>query len=68
MALSRIWAAFIIVAVLAAVFQCVFIKDNTDIFNRMVVGKSGDTSHTKPVDTSAYACRYAAYFAKWQNI
>ncbi|HEY5405624.1 MAG TPA: nucleoside recognition domain-containing protein [Ginsengibacter sp.] len=53
MALSRIWAAFIIVAVLAAVFQCVFIKDNTDIFNRMVVGKSGDTSHTKVADTSA---------------
>ncbi len=53
MALSRIWAAFIIVAVLAAGFQCVFIKGNTDIFNRMVVGKSGDTSQTKPADTSA---------------
>lgn len=53
MALSRIWAAFIIVAVLAAGFQCIFIKGNTDIFNRMVVGKSGDTSQTKPADTSA---------------
>ena len=52
MALSRIWAAFIIVAVLAGAFQCIFIKGNTDIFNRMVVGKSGDTSHTQPADTS----------------
>ena len=52
MALSRIWAAFIIVSVLAACFQCVFTKNNTDIFNRMVVGKSGDTSRTKFEDSS----------------
>ena len=53
MALSRIWAAFIIIAVLAAIIQCVFIKDNTDIFSRMVVGKAGDSSYTKPADTTA---------------
>lgn len=53
MALSRIWSAFIIVALLAAGFQCFFIKGNQDIFNRMVVGKSGDTSHTRPADTAA---------------
>ncbi len=53
MALSRIWAAFIIVSVLAACFQCIFIKDNTDIFSRMVVGKSGDTSYTRAADTAA---------------
>jgi len=52
MALSRIWAAFIIVSVLAACFQCVFTTNNTDIFNRMVVGKSGDTSRTKLEDSS----------------
>src|SRR6266404_6236872 len=52
MALSRIWAAFIIVSILAAGFQCVFTKNNTDIFSRMVVGKSGDTSQTKFADTS----------------
>jgi len=52
MALSRIWAVFIIVAVLAAVFQCVFVKGNSDIFNRMVVGKSGDTTQTVPADTA----------------
>ncbi|MEO8415615.1 MAG: nucleoside recognition domain-containing protein [Ginsengibacter sp.] len=53
MALSRIWAAFIIVAFLAASIQCIFIKGNTDIYSRMVVGKSGDTSQTKLVDTTA---------------
>ncbi|MGN6195669.1 MAG: nucleoside recognition domain-containing protein, partial [Ginsengibacter sp.] len=52
-ALSRIWAAFIIVAFLAATFQCIFIKGNTDIYSRMVVGKAGDTSNTKPLDTTA---------------
>ena len=53
MALSRIWAAFIIVAFLAATFHCIFIKGNTDIYSRMVVGKAGDTSNTKPLDTTA---------------
>ena len=52
MALSRIWAAFIIVAILAATFQSVFIKGNSDIYSRMVVGKSGDTSQTKLADST----------------
>ncbi|HVZ97585.1 MAG TPA: nucleoside recognition domain-containing protein [Chitinophagaceae bacterium] len=53
MTLSRIWAAFIIVSVLAATFQCIFTKDNSDIFDRMVVGKSGDTSYTRAIDSSS---------------
>lgn len=53
MTLSRIWAAFIIVSVLAATFLCIFIKDNSNIFNRMVVGKSGDTSYTRVIDSSS---------------
>ena len=52
MALSRIWAAFIIVAILAASFQAIFIKGNSDIFNRMVTGESGDTSQTRNLDSS----------------
>jgi spore maturation protein SpmA len=52
MALSRIWAAFIVIAFLAATFQCIFIKGNTDIYTRMVVGKSGDTSNTRALDTT----------------
>ncbi len=52
MALSRIWASFIIVAFLAATFQCIFIKDNTNIYSRMVVGNAGDTSYTKKLDST----------------
>jgi spore maturation protein SpmA/spore maturation protein SpmB len=42
MALSRIWAAFIIVSVFVACFKWIAWKDN-DIFNRIVVGKADDT-------------------------
>lgn len=52
MALSRIWAAFIVISFLAATFQCIFIKGNEQIYSRMIVGKSGDTSNTKSLDTS----------------
>lgn len=53
MALSRIWAAFIIVAILAASLQATFSPDKSDIFNRMVVGKSGDTSKTVAIDSAS---------------
>ena len=52
MALSRIWAAFIIIAILAASFQYVF-SGNKDIYSKMVVGKSGDTSKTTALDSAA---------------
>lgn len=55
MALSRIWAAFIIVAILAATFQAVFTSGNSDIYSRMVIGKSGDTSQTKLADSATFA-------------
>ena len=55
MALSRIWAGFIVVAFLAATFQCIFIKGHTNIYSQMVVGKSGDTSNTRKIDTATLA-------------
>ena len=55
MALSRIWAAFIIVAFLAATFQCIFIEGDANIYSQMVVGKSGDTSNTQKIDTTQLA-------------
>lgn len=42
MALSRIWSAFIIVAVLVAASKAIFFGDN-QIFSRMVVGKADDS-------------------------
>ena len=59
MALSRIWAAFIIIAILAASLQAVFSPDRKDIFNKMVVGKSGDTSRTLQIDSTELSA--AAY-------
>ncbi len=55
MALSRIWSAFIIIAVLAAAGICLFSEGGNTIFNKMVVGKSGDTSHTKVYDSNNVA-------------
>jgi len=53
MALSKIWSAFIIVAIVAAGFTCLFSNNNKDIFSRMVVGKTGDTTHAKFIDSIA---------------
>lgn len=45
MALSRIWAAFILIAVLVAGYKSFFGQDK-DIISRMVSGKSGDAYDT----------------------
>lgn len=42
MALSRIWSAFVVVAIVAASFQWLVYGNNV-IFNRMVVGKADDS-------------------------
>jgi spore maturation protein SpmA len=43
MALSRIWAAFILVSVLVAGIRFVFVPADHEIFGSMVTGKVGDT-------------------------
>lgn len=43
MVLSRIWSAFIIVAIVVASIKYLFSPNYRDIYNDMVVGKSGDT-------------------------
>ena len=52
MALSRIWSAFIIIAILVAGYTCLFVKGGQTIFSKMVVGKAGDTSNTIYYDSS----------------
>lgn len=52
MALSRIWSAFIIIAIVAAGFTSIYSKGGDTIFNKMVVGKLGDTSATTIYDSS----------------
>ncbi len=53
MALSRIWSAFIIIAIIIAGIKCfVFPITNRAIFTNMVTGKSGDTIKLSRVDSS----------------
>jgi spore maturation protein SpmA/spore maturation protein SpmB len=60
MALSRIWSAFIIIAILAATIQCISTADSKMIFNKMVVGKAGDTSLTHAIDSASLPAPVAA--------
>ncbi|MDQ8006229.1 MAG: nucleoside recognition domain-containing protein [Pedobacter sp.] len=49
MALSRIWSAFIIVAILVASIKCFFFGQ-TEIFSWMVIGKADDPTNLTKVD------------------
>ena len=49
MALSRIWSAFIIVAILVASVKCFFFGQ-TEIFSWMVIGKADDPTNLTKVD------------------
>ena len=51
MALSRIWSAFIIIAILVAGFKCFVLDNNKTIFSTMVIGKTGDTIRIKSADS-----------------
>ena len=42
MALTRIWSAFIIIAVLMAGYKCIFVDGQNDVFTRMVTGKADE--------------------------
>lgn len=49
MALSRIWSAFIIVAIITATVKTFFSVNDKAVFTAMVTGKSGDTIRIKTV-------------------
>lgn len=53
MALSRIWSAFIIIAILVAGIKAVTSADGKTVFMQMVTGKTGDTIQLKTMDTAA---------------
>lgn len=58
MALSRIWSAFIIVAIVVAGVKCIFFGQN-DIFNWMVIGKSSDPLNPLKLDGIIETCSIA---------
>ena len=59
MALSRIWAAFILVAIGVAGIKYVFSPHNKEIFSSMVTGKAGDTLRFAPTPAGATASSVA---------
>lgn len=55
MALSRIWSAFIIVAIVVASFKCFFLGQS-EIFNWMVIGKADDPANPLHLDGVIETC------------
>lgn len=55
MALSRIWSAFIIVAIVVASIKCIFFGQ-TAIFNWMVIGKADDPLNPLKLDGMIETC------------
>jgi spore maturation protein SpmA/spore maturation protein SpmB len=51
MALSRIWTAFIIIALMAAAGKVIFQPGQDQLFSQMVTGKNSDTMSVRPVDS-----------------
>lgn len=62
MALSRIWSAFIIIALFSAGYKLFFVKGNEQILGSMVTGKSGDTVKISRSDSAAIP------LSLWQQI
>lgn len=52
MALSRIWSAFVVIAILAASLQLFSGNDHNQIYSKMVTGKAGDTTLTRTYGSS----------------
>jgi spore maturation protein SpmA/spore maturation protein SpmB len=60
MALSRIWSAFIIIAIMAAAISTFFTPNGQNTFSRVFVGKVGDTSNTQFMDSNLLPKNIAA--------
>ena len=55
MALSRIWSAFIIVAIVVGSIKCFFLGQS-DIFNWMIIGKADDAANPLKIDGVIETC------------
>ncbi len=65
MALSRIWSAFIIIAIVVAGIKALVSPGGKTIFTQMVTGKVGDTVKLRTADTVGMA---PAYLAKLDSV
>lgn len=55
MALSRIWSAFIIIAILVSGIKYLAVDGNQQIFSQLVIGKNGDSVKVKEMDAGRVA-------------
>jgi spore maturation protein SpmA/spore maturation protein SpmB len=53
MALSRIWTAFILIALLVAAARFAFVPGQQQVFSQLVTGKNSDTTSVRSLDSSA---------------
>lgn len=68
MVLSRIWSAFIIVALAVALARFLFQEGKQEIFSQMVTGKTGDTTFVQSVDSAALPAGVVAQFTTGHKI
>ena len=61
MALSRIWAAFILISIIVATARYAFVPADKEIFSNMVVGKAGDGGQS--ADGIIETCTHAVTLA-----
>jgi spore maturation protein SpmA len=64
MALSRIWSAFIIIAILVAGFKTIFSPHGKTMFSKVITGKTGDTSYTRVLDSASVPAAVQAVLLK----
>jgi hypothetical protein len=68
MVLSRIWSAFIIVAIVVASIKYIFSDNYKAIYNDLVVGKSGDTVQITKVPAKTFLRKFKNLWLKNQKL
>ncbi|MBI5857304.1 MAG: spore maturation protein [Sphingobacteriales bacterium] len=68
MALTRIWSAFIIIAIAVAGFKFFAVDDNQQIFTQMVIGKNGDSLKVKDIAMNKANPSLVAAFDSQQRV
>ena len=73
MVLSRIWSAFILIAIVVALGQYLFQPGQQQIFSQMVTGKTGDTTYVQYLDSNKIPLSVRQKFTegasatRWEN-
>lgn len=68
MALSRIWTAFIFIAILVAAVRVAFEPGEQNLFSNMVTGKNTDTVAVRTVDSASVPASVQAQFSSQKTV